>query len=142
MSNGATVPDLLRRFAAATHVCNLLIGNSQVRLETNDPLIVTAMQGLVAPSPPQHAELSYFWKLIRDELAPRGGDEVRELSCGPLSTVLLGVGTIVVIDRQRHEVLGFIAPGISAQHLLAVLLPRIARLSRVRYPTHEERSPF
>ncbi len=141
MSSGVHVPDLLRRFVSAPHVCNLLIGANHVRLETNDPAIATAMRS-AAPSPRKDAEFSYFWKLIRDELAPRGGDEVKELSCGPLSTVLLGAGTVVVIDRQQHEVLGFIAPGISAQDLLAVLLPRITRLSREWHPTPAERSPF
>jgi hypothetical protein len=128
MSNGTSAPDLLRRFVPAPHVCNLFAGGSCVRLETNDPSIVTAMRSVTAPSPNENGRVSYSWKLIRDEEGPSGGREITILSSGPLSTLLLSMGTVIAIDRERREVLGFIAPDVSAEEFVSSWLPLITQL--------------
>lgn len=128
MSNGTCVPDLLRRFVPAPHVFNFLAGESCVRLETNDPSIVTAMRSVTAPSSNENRKVSYSWKLIRDEEAPSGGREITILSYGPLSTLLLGMGTVVAVDREWREVLGFIAPDVSADEFVTSWLPLITQL--------------
>jgi hypothetical protein len=129
MSSGNTlVPDLLRRFVPTPHVFNFLAGESCVRLETNDPSIVAAMRSGTALSSDGNRGLSYSWKLIRDEAAPCGGQEVTILSFGPLSTVLLGAGTVIAIDRERWEVLGFIAPDVPSKQFVTNWLPLITKL--------------
>jgi len=126
MSRGSTLaPDLLRRFVPAPHVSNVFAGDTCVRLETNDPSIVAAMPNVTASSAEENAEVSYFWKLIRDEEAPCGGREVTIFSFGPLSTLLLGAGTVIAVDRERREVLGFIAPDVGAKELVTSWLPLI-----------------
>ena len=128
MTNGTSAPDLLRRFVPSPHVCNLLAGDTCVRLETNDPSIVAAMSNIASPSLEENREVSCFWKLIRDEEAPSGGREITILSSGPLSTLRLGMGTVIAIDRERREVLGFIAPDVSAEEFVTSWLPLITQL--------------
>jgi hypothetical protein len=129
MSSGNTVvPDLLRRFVRAPHVFSIDAGDICGRVETNDPSIVEAMRSVTAPLSHEGPEQAYFWKLIRDEAAPRGGREVTILSFGPLSTVLLGVGTMIAIDRERREVLGFIAPDVPTEQFVESWLPLITKL--------------
>ena len=129
MSSGNTLaPDLLRRFVPAPHVCNVFVGDTCARLETNDPSIVAAMPSVTASSSYENAEVSYFWKLIRDDEAPCGGGEVTIFSSGPLTTLLLGTGTVIVIDRERREVLGFIASDVGAKELVTSWLPVILNL--------------
>jgi len=129
MSAGNTlVPDLLRRFVPARHVSNILAGNICVRLETNDPLIIAAMARIAAPPCQENAKLSFSWRLIRDEEAPCGGQEVTILSSGPLSTLLLGAGTVIVVDRERCEVLGFIAADVAEKELTRIWFPLLLSL--------------
>jgi hypothetical protein len=129
MSSGNTaVPDLLRRFVHAPHVFNVFAGDTRVRVETNDPSIVEAMRSVTAPPSHENQDPPYFWKLIRDEAAPCGGREVTILSFGPLSTVLIGNGTVIAIDRERREVLGFIAPDVPTRQFVEGWLLLITRL--------------
>lgn len=123
------VPDLLQRFVPVPHACSLIAGDIHLQLETNDPSIVTAMRSVASPAS-KNEKASYSWKLIRDNKAPRGRREVTILTSGALSTLLLGAGTIIAIDRQRREVLGFIASDVSAQEFVTILLPLITELSR------------
>jgi hypothetical protein len=129
MSGGNTfVPDLLRRFVPARHVSNVLAGDTSVRLETNDPSIIEAMAKITALPSQENGGHSYFWRLIRDEETPCGGQEVTILSSGPLSTFLLGVGTMIVVDRERREVLGFIAADVGEKELITRCLPLLLSL--------------
>ena len=133
----SSVPDLLRRFVPAPHVCNVPAGESYLRLETNDPSIVTAMRGVASPSDDK-GRAFYSWRLIRDDQTPRGGRKVTILTSGALSTLLLGVGTIVAVDRQQREVLGFIASDVSDQEFVTILLPLITKLSTESHPVAAE----
>jgi hypothetical protein len=89
-----------------------------VKVETNDPSIVEAMRRVTAPPSHENQDPPYFGKLIRDDMAPCGGREVTILSFGPLSTVLLGAGTVIFIDRERREMLGFIAPDVPTRQFV------------------------
>jgi hypothetical protein len=129
MNSGDTaVPDLLQRFVHAPHVCSVFAGDTCVSVETNDPTIVEAMRSVTAPSSHENQGQPYLWKLIRDEAAPCSGREVTILSFGPLSTVLLGTGTVITVDRERREVLGFIAPDMPTKKFVETWLLLITRL--------------
>jgi hypothetical protein len=122
------VPDLLRRFVATPNSSVFRIGSTYARLETNDPTLADTMQGATVCRERSDARQDSEWKLIRDELAPCGGKEVSVLSAAPIGTVLLGPGTVIAVDRDRREVLGFIAPDISGEEFAAIALPLILSL--------------
>lgn len=122
------VPDLLRRFVAAPNSFVFRIGGTYARLETNDPTLAETIQSATACRENSDAQEDSDWKLIRDEQAPCGGKEVSVLSATPVGTVLLGRGTVIAVDRERREVLGFIAPDISGEELTAIVLPVVLSL--------------
>ena len=122
------VPDLLRRFVATPHISRFHVGITRARLETNDPILAATIQAATAGCETEGAGECWYWKLIRDEQAPRGGSEVSVLSAGPIGTLLFGLGTAIAVDRERREVLGFVAPDISGEEFAAILLPRILKL--------------
>lgn len=122
------VPDLLRRFVATPNSSVFRIGSTYARLETNDPTLADTIQSATVCHENSDAQKDSDWKLIRDEQAPCGGKEVSVLSATPIGTVLLGPGTVIAVDRERHEVLGFIAPDISGAEFAAIALPLILSL--------------
>ena len=122
------VPDLLRRFVATPNSSVFRIGSTYARLETNDPTLADTIQSATVCQENSDAQKDSDWKLIRDEQAPCGGKEVSVLSATPIGTVLLGPGTVIAVDRERHEVLGFIAPDISGEEFAAIALPLILSL--------------
>jgi hypothetical protein len=125
----APPPDLLRRFVSAPHASRHRVHDSYVCLETNDVEIAMAMRASFN-SPPEHDRFpSFLWKLIRDDEAPCGGQEVTILSSGTMSTVFIGPGTVICIDHQRREVLGFLSASISTQEFVSTVMPIILRLS-------------
>ena len=124
----SNVPDLLRRFVATPNSSVFRIGSTYARLETNDPTLADTIQSATVCHENSDAQKDSDWKLIRDEQAPCGGKEVSVLSATPIGTVLLGPGTVIAVDRERHEVLGFIAPDISGEEFAAIALPLILSL--------------
>ena len=122
------VPDLLRRFVATPNSSVFRIGKTYARLETNDTTLADTIQSATVCQENSDAQKDSDWKLIRDEQAPCGGKEVSVLSAAPIVTVLLGPGTVIAVDRERHEVLGFIAPDISGEEFAAIALPLILSL--------------
>jgi hypothetical protein len=128
------VPDLLRRFVETPYAISFTSGAATVRIETNESAIVNQMRRAMVSQDGLETDLSY-WKLIRDEHAPRNGRELTVLSSGLLTTLLLGIGTTITIDHGRREVLGFIGPDMSAEEFVTVLLPIIIKLSRRSVPS-------
>ena len=122
------VPDLLRRFVATPNSSVFRIGSTYARLETNDPTLADTIQSATVCQENSDAQKDSDWKLIRDEQAPCGGKEVSVLSAAPIGTVLLGPGTVIAVDRERREVLGFIAPDISGEEFTAIALPLVLSL--------------
>jgi hypothetical protein len=126
MSNGsAGVPDLLRRFAPAPYCASLAIGDAAIELRTNDVDLLAAMRrAALAHTNGQHAT-SLFVKVIRDCDAPSVGSQLTLLSAWPLATLLLGTGTVLTIDCERHEIVGFLAPAVAAERFVHELLPML-----------------
>ena len=122
------VPDLLRRFVAAPNSFVFRIGSTYARLETNDPTLADTILNATVCREHSDAQEDSDWKLIRDKQAPCGGKEISVLSAAPLGTVLLGPGTVIAVDRERREVLGFIASDISGEEFTGIALPLILSL--------------
>lgn len=124
------VPDLLRRFVRTPHISSFCIGGTWVRLETNDLTLTSTIQSMTAGCETENRGEVSHWKLIRDEQAPCGGREVTVLSSEPIGTLLLGFGTVIAVDRERREILGFIAPDVTGRVFMAIVLPLILRFLR------------
>lgn len=127
MSATATgVPDLLRRFAPAPYHAQVLIAGVDLEMHTNDVEIVAKMQRQpvtvkeAAPRKPIRATI------IRDIEAPVGGN-IAIIAATPLTTLLIGTGTVVVLDSELREILGFLAPSISAADFIDNLLPLLLK---------------
>lgn len=126
------VPDLLRRYIATPYISTVFTDAGFVTLETNDmDLSDTIRHELSRCTEHRSGHDDYGsqqWKLIRDDAAPRGGDQVTILSTMTLQTLLFGNGTIITVDRERREVLGFIAPDVTTPVFSADVLPLILNL--------------
>jgi hypothetical protein len=106
------IPDLLHRFIATPLTFTTGTGESLIRLETNDPIILDGFRSHFHNFPHPYA-----WKLIRDDVTSRG-DEITVIVSGTLVTVLLGAHTCVVVDRDWQRVVGFLASDVDAGKFL------------------------
>jgi hypothetical protein len=116
-------PDLLRRFVATPFVFNKGEAPGQIHVESNDLEIAMSIRnsGIVQRTGVQTGGL--LCRLIRDMTAPLGGSGILILSSGPLRTLYLGIGTILIHDRERSELLGFISSDVKTQELVSSLIP-------------------
>lgn len=112
MSLESSTPDLLHRFIATPLTFSTGAGESLIRLETNDPIILDGFRSQFQDFP--HP---FTWKLIRDNVTSTG-DEITVFVSGPLVMVLLGVQTWVVVDLDCRRVLGFLASDVDAGKFL------------------------
>jgi len=67
-------------------------------------------------------------KIIRDADAPIELSDIEVVSCGPVATLTAGAGTVLLVDGERNEILGFLAPSISAREFVRELLPILLKL--------------
>jgi hypothetical protein len=121
-----SVPDLLRRFLATP----LILSLPTVHFETNDPELLAVVQESDILESLLWDKAPYFVKLIRDFDAPCNGANTTLLHHGCLRTITMGMGTIAWVDVECHEILGFVAPDISAECIVTKLLPLAAKLFR------------
>lgn len=125
-----SVPDLLRRFAPTPLIAVASLDNTRIVLQTNDPALVSAMQPS-APDltvRPQQRRLSM--KIVRDKEAPTTDAEITIIEQWPLTTLLAGLGTILILDHQRSELLGFLAPSVTTERFFLEMLPLLLRRFR------------
>jgi hypothetical protein len=122
-------PDLLRRFAPTPYVFTLFRGPKRVWIEANDLEIALCVRRfcILGSKGKQAGVLS--WKLIRDNAAPLGGSEILILVNGPLRTLHLGPGTIIIYDVERLELLCFISHDVTAEDLTGVLIKLLTAVS-------------
>jgi hypothetical protein len=111
------LPDLLRRFTETPHAFCTEEGDNSLRVETNDPAILVEFVSQIERFP-----RSYSWKIIRDDTMSTSR-QAMALSFGPLTAVLLGAETLVIVDHERREVLGFLAADVSLREALHCLTP-------------------
>jgi hypothetical protein len=124
------VPDLLRRFVETPYAVSFTSGDATVRIEANEFALLNKMHGAMVSQNGFGTEI-LTWKLIRDEAAPCDGKELTILFFGPLNVILAGTGTVIAIDREQREVLGFIAANVSSDEFVTALLPIVLKLSHL-----------
>jgi hypothetical protein len=99
-------------------------GNLQIQLETNDTSLFVEFgargESMFSVFGPAHEQWQV--KLVRDHDAPDGCGEVTVIVGSAVTTVFLGAGTVVAIDYRAAEILGFVAPQVTAARLFDVIL--------------------
>jgi hypothetical protein len=128
MNDGPAIPDLLRRFTPTPHVDVVYAGGLRVEAETNDLAIISEMQKAPIPWADGGAHEPLFLKVIRDHEAACNGRELAVVSGYPLSVVCMGTGTFFALDHERREVLGFVAPDVTAADFAESVFPLICKL--------------
>jgi hypothetical protein len=118
-------PDLLRRFVATPFVFCSSKGANQICIQSNDlEIALSIRRSCVVQHPPDRVNV-LTWKLIRDVPAPAKDTQILTVTDWPLRTLSYGTGTILIHDRQRAEVLGFISAQVKAEQLISSLLPAL-----------------
>jgi hypothetical protein len=121
-------PDLLRRFVATPYVFNNSVEREQLCIQSNDLEIALSVRRSYITQRFKGGSAVSTWKLIRDTAASEDGAQILTISDGVLRTLHLGTGTILVYDRERAEVLGFISAAVKAQQLSSSLIPLLLGL--------------
>ena len=118
-------PDLLRRFVATPYVFAGRDDSRGIRVESNDLEVALRVRRSVIIHREGKRAGSLFCKIVRDVTGPVGGTEISTLSSGPLQVLYRGRGTIMIHDRERFELLGFLSPDVSVNELVSSLLPAL-----------------
>jgi hypothetical protein len=122
-------PDLLRRFAPTPYVFTLFNGAKRIWIEANDLEIALCVRRFCILDSKRKQPCVLSWKLIRDDAAFLGEAELLILVNGPLRTLHLGTGTIIIYDVERLELLCFISHNVTAEYLMGVLIPLLTEVS-------------
>jgi hypothetical protein len=118
-------PDLLRRFVATPYVFSKCDGPNRVRVESNDlEIALSVRQSRIVECQGNQAS-GLLCKLIRDVTAPVDGSELSIVTVGPLRILHMGRGTILIHDRERSELLGFVSPNVQTDELVSSLIPAL-----------------
>jgi len=116
-------PDLLRRFVPTPYVFSKCDGPNRLFVESNDLEIALSVRqaAIVYRNRPG----SLLCTLIRDMAGPVDCSEITIVSDGTLRVLYLGRGTILILDHERSELLGFIARNVKVQELVSSLIPAL-----------------
>jgi hypothetical protein len=118
-------PDLLRRFVPAPYVFSKHDGPTRLLIESNDLEIALSVRRSDIFHRRRNWGGGLLCKLIRDVAGPVDGSEMTIVSDETLRVLYLGRGTILVHDRERSELLGFIAGHVPAEELVLSLIPAV-----------------
>jgi hypothetical protein len=118
-------PDLLRRFVPTLYVFNKGVGSSQICVESNDLEIALSVRHSDIVQRQGNRTGGLHCKLIRDMAGPVDESEISIISDGTLRVLHLGRGTILIHDRERSEILGFISRNVTVQELVSSLIPAL-----------------
>jgi hypothetical protein len=97
-------------------------------MQTNDAEIARAL--LLAPSQVAPSEPPLLVKVVRDNEVSDNGADIVLLRGWPVTTMFVGMGTVLAIDSERREILGFVSSSISPQRFVDDLLPLALELYR------------
>jgi len=118
-------PDLLRRFAPTPYAFGTPDCPNRPFVESNDLAIALSVSRSNIFRRQNNRGHAMLCKLIRDMSAPVDGSEITLISDGALRVLFQGRGTILIHDRERSELLGFISPEIRVQDLVSSLIPAL-----------------
>lgn len=117
-------PDLLRRFVATPYIFCVGDNFQLVRVESNDLEIALGVRNSDIVQR-EKSRGGLLCRLIRDMASPVDGSEISIIADGPLRILQRGRGTVLIHDRERAELLGFVSRGVQVQELVLSLIPRI-----------------
>ena len=120
------VPDLLQRFVPTPFATAMIVNGVEVTLHGNVNFGALSRQ----PATTDSFLDTLTATVICDPEAPDAGSELTFVKSWPVTTVLIGTGTILALDCERAEILGFLAPSISPTRFITDLLPMLVDLHR------------
>jgi hypothetical protein len=118
-------PDLLHRFVSTPYVFGINCGSQRVDIQSNDLEVALGVRSLCIRRQREEQSTITRWKLIRDGAAPSDADGELIFGHGLIRTLHAGRGTILIYDQERSELLGFVAPNVSARKLVTSLIPTL-----------------
>jgi hypothetical protein len=118
-------PDLLRRFVPTPYVFSTFEGPKHITVESNDLEIALSVRHSEIVHREGNRAGGLRCKFIRDMTGPMDDSEITIVSDGILRVLSMGRGTILIHDRERSELLGFIARKVPVQDLVSSLIPAI-----------------
>jgi hypothetical protein len=118
-------PDLLRRFVPTPYVFSKCEGPKRFTVESNDLEIALGVRHSDIVHRQGNRAGGLRCKFIRDMAGPMDDSEITIVSDGILRVLSMGRGTILIHDRERSELLGFIAGKVLVQDLVSSLIPAI-----------------
>jgi hypothetical protein len=118
-------PDLLRRFAPTPFVFGTRDSPNRSLVESNDLEIALSVSRSKFFRRQNNQSGGMLCKLIRDMSAQGDGSEIILISDGMLRVLFLGRTTILIHDRERSELLGFVARDLPVRQLVSSLIPAL-----------------
>ncbi len=121
-------PDLLRRFVPTPYVFTQSDGPNQFCIQSNDlEIALTIRRSCILQ---QYGERTggLFSRFIRDIEESVEDPEMTIISDGSLLVLSQGARTILIYDRERSELLGFVPCNVKPQKLVSSLIPALLSL--------------
>jgi hypothetical protein len=118
-------PDLLRRFVPTPYVFSRDEGPTRLFFESNDLDIALSVRRSAILHRQGNRSGGLTCKVIRDMVGLVDSSEIIIVSDGALRVLYQGSGTILIHDRERSELLGFIACNVKVQELVSSLIPAL-----------------
>jgi hypothetical protein len=118
-------PDMLRRFVATPYIFNLFSGEDSVSIQSNDLEVALKVRHLCLTGGRQWRIAVKAWKLIREAATPAEQADLLVFENRPLKTLHRGINTMLVYDRARGELLGFVASDVNTNELITSLIPAL-----------------
>jgi hypothetical protein len=118
-------PDLLRRFVPTPYVFSKSNGPNRISIESNDLEIALGVRRTGLTDCRDGRRRGLLCKLIRDMAGPVDGSERTIVYDGALRVLYRGTGTILIHDRERSELLGFVAKNVKVEELVTSLIPAL-----------------
>ena len=119
------VPDLLQRFVETPFSTTVAIDGAEITLQSNAQL-----DGVKSQARGDNFIPRLTATIVHDPEAPTDNSRIAVIKSWPVATVLAGTGTILALDCERCDILGFLAPTVSSERLLNELLPIVVGLYR------------
>jgi hypothetical protein len=121
-------PDLLRRFVAVPYVFRSRDASNRLHVESNDLEIALSLwHSDAVKNKGKHAG-GLFCRLIRDTTSLVDASELSIVSDGALRVLHIGQETILIHDKEKSELLGFICKNVNEKDLVSLLIPSLLDL--------------
>jgi hypothetical protein len=121
------IPDLLQRFVQTPFSGTIAVDGAEITLHSNAEFAAISKRAL----PPGDVPVDrLFATIVQDFEAPNPDSGITIIKSWPVTTVLCGTGTVLALDCERSEILGFLAPSVPTTRFVDELLPILINLYR------------